>query len=62
MLEIYDSNADTWVEVHTDASTKVLGAILLQKYAAAKHLHPIAYYSKKFNNALKSYSAVDHEM
>ena len=34
----------------TDASAKALGAVLLQKCAAAKHFHPIAYYSKKFNN------------
>ena len=51
MLEIYNGSADTEVEVHTDTSAKALGAILLQKYTAAKHFHPIAYYSKKFNNA-----------
>ena len=38
------------VEAHTDISAKVLGAILLQKCAAAKHIHLIAYYSKKFNS------------
>ena len=32
MLELYDGNVDTQVEVHIDASTKALGAILLQKY------------------------------
>ena len=47
MLEIYNGSANTQVEVHTNASTKVLGAILLQKHAVAKHFHPIAYYSKK---------------
>ena len=51
VLEIYDGNADTKVEVHTDTSAKALGAILLQKCAAAKHFHPVVYYSKKFNNA-----------
>ena len=51
MLEIYDGSTNTYMEVHTDASTKALGAILLQKNAAVKHFHPIAYYSKKFTNA-----------
>ena len=50
MLKIYDGSANTLVEVHTDASTKALGAVFLQKYAAAKQFHPIAYYNKKFNN------------
>ena len=38
------------VEVHTNGSTKALSAVLLLKYAAAKYFHPVAYYSKKFNN------------
>ena len=50
MLEIYDGSADTLVEVHTDASTKALGAVLLQEHIATKHFHPIAYYSKKYIN------------
>ena len=50
MLEIYDVSADTKVEVYTDASAKVLGAVVLQKCAATKHFPPIVYYSKKFNN------------
>ena len=50
MLEIYDGSTNTKVEVHTDASAKVLGAVLLQKRAAAKYFHPVAYYSKKYNN------------
>ena len=50
------------MEVHTDTSAKALGAVLLQKCAAAKYFHPIAYYSKKFNNVQQNYSAVDHEM
>ena len=49
VLEIDDSSVDTKVEVYTNTSAKVLGAVLLQKYAAAKHFHPIAYYSNKFN-------------
>ena len=50
MLEIYDGSTDTWVEVHTDTSIKVLDAILLQKCTAPKHFHPVVYYNKKFNN------------
>ena len=50
MLEIYDSRADTWEEVHTDASSKVLGALFLYKCAAAKYFHAIVYHNKKFNN------------
>ena len=48
MVEIYNSSAGTLVEVYTDPSAKELGSLLLQKCAAAKHLYPIAYYSKKF--------------
>ena len=40
VLEIYDSSADTYVEVCTDANTKVLDAVLLQKCAAAKNSQP----------------------
>ena len=29
VLEIYDGHADTMVELHTDASAKALGAVLL---------------------------------
>ena len=51
MLEIYDGSTDTWVEIHNDTSAKALGAVFLQKYAAAKYFHPKMYYFKKFNNA-----------
>ena len=51
MLEIYDGSTNTQVEIHIDTSAKVLGAVLLQKHTVAKHFHPVAYYSKKFNNA-----------
>ena len=51
MLEVYKGSTNTQVGVYTDASAKALGAVLLQKYAAAKYFHPIAYYNKKFNNA-----------
>ena len=51
ILEFYESSTNTWVELHTDARVKALGAVILQKkYTVAKHFHPIAYYSKKFNN------------
>ena len=50
MLEIYNGSANTWEEVHTEDSSKVLGALFLYKCAAAKHFHPIVYHSKKFNN------------
>ena len=36
MLENYDCNLDNKVKVHTNGSTKVPGAILLQKCTAAK--------------------------
>ena len=50
VVVINDGSADTLLEVHTVTSAKAFSAILLQKLAAAKHLHPIAYYIKKFNN------------
>ena len=50
MFENYNSSTDNWAVVHTNASKKVLGAVLLQKYTAAKHFHSIESYSKKFNN------------
>ena len=62
MLGVYDSSTDTEVEVHTNANTKPFGAILLQKYAAAKHFQPIVYYSKKFKKMLQNYSAIDCEI
>ena len=52
LLDIYDCSAKTLVEVYTDTRAKVFVDILLQKCAAAKHFHPIVYYSKKFNNVL----------
>ena len=51
MLKIFDGALDTWVEVRTDASAKVLGNVLLQKCSAANHFCPTLYYNKKFNNA-----------
>ena len=40
VLEFFYDSAGTLVEVHTNANTKVLGAVPLQKCAAAKHFHP----------------------
>ena len=51
VLEIYEISIDIKVKVHTNASAKALGAILLQKPAASKHFHPTAYYIKNLNNA-----------
>ena len=51
MLEVYNRSADTSVEVHINTIAKALGAVLLQKSAAPKHFHPIAYYSKNINSA-----------
>ena len=51
ILKIYDGSANIQVELHTNARAKVLGIVLLQKHTAAKYFQPIAYYSKKLNNA-----------
>ena len=50
VLEIYDNNDDTWVEVHNDAKEKALSSVLLQKYKTAKHIPPIVCYSKNLKN------------
>ena len=50
MLEIFDNSNDTEHEVHMDASTKALGAVLLQKRATEASFHPVAYLSRKSNN------------
>ena len=50
IFEIYDDSTNTWMEVYTDASTKVLGDIILQKHAAAEHFHLIEYCYKNSNN------------
>lgn len=43
VLKIYDPDLD--IEVHTDASSGALAAILIQIYEDGPH--PIAYYSKQ---------------
>ena len=51
MLEIFDNSHDTEHKVHTDASAKALGAVLLQKCATEASFYPVAYFSRKLNNA-----------
>ena len=51
MLEIFDDSHDTQHEVHMDASTKALGAVLLQKCTMEASFHPVAYFSRKLNHA-----------
>ena len=50
MLVIYNGNADTYIEAYTNASAKVLCAVLTHNCIANNHFHPVAYFSKKFNN------------
>ena len=52
MLEIFNNSNDTEHKVHTDASTKVLGAVLLQKRATEASFHPVVYFSRKLNNCI----------
>ena len=49
VLAIFDSTA--LHEVHTDASAKAMGAVLLQKREGKKYFHPVAFFSRKLNNA-----------
>ena len=62
VLEIYDGNMDTMMELHTDASAKALGAVLLQRQPGQTSFYPVTYYSCKFNVAQQNYSAADREM
>ena len=50
-LEIFDDSHDTQHEVHTDASAKAFGAVLLQKCPTEASFYPVAYFSKKLNHA-----------
>lgn len=58
VLKIYDPVAQT--EVHTDASSVGLGAILLQKDEDGK-LHPVAYYSRRTSPDESKYHSYDLE-
>ena len=51
MLEIFDNSHDTQHKVHTDAKTKALGAVLLQKCVMEASFHPVTYFSRKLNHA-----------
>ena len=47
VLAIYDPTAQ--LEVHTDASAKAIGAVLLQRKSDDRYQHPVAYFSRKLN-------------
>ena len=51
VLEIFNDSHDTEHEVHTDASAKALGAVLLQKRTTEMSFHPVAFFSRKLNHA-----------
>lgn len=59
ILALYDHAADT--ELHTDACSKGLGAILLQKQKNGTWL-PVAYYSQATNQAETRYHSFELEM
>jgi len=58
VLWLYDPSAE--IELHTDASSNGLAAILLQK--TNREWKPIAYFSKATNNAEKRYHSFELEM
>ena len=49
VLQVFDQHAE--LEVHTDASAKAIGAALFQKTRGAKHFHPVAFFSRRLNQA-----------
>ena len=51
VLEIFYDSHDTQHEVHTDASAKALGAVLLQKCTTEASFHLVAYFIRKLNHA-----------
>ena len=59
MPEIFNDSNDTQHKVHTDASTKALRAVLLQKHAMEASFHPVAFYSRKMNYTHENYSTTD---
>ncbi|XP_046141945.1 uncharacterized protein LOC123987838 [Osmia bicornis bicornis] len=60
VLNIYNPKYET--ELHTDASSKGYGAILLQKSLDDNQLHPVYYFSKKTSEAEKKYSSYELEV
>lgn len=39
------------LEVHTDASAKAIGAVLLQKRVGDASFHPVEFFSRKLSSA-----------
>ena len=62
VLELLDGQETTQLEVHTDASAKAMGAVLLQKRIDSSSWHPVAYFSRKLSSAQQNYSTTDREM
>lgn len=60
ILHIYNPDFET--ELHTDASAKGYGAILLQRSSVDQKLHPIYYYSKKTTPQERNYSSYELEV
>lgn len=58
VLAIYQPDRET--ELHTDASSHGFGAVLLQKQDDGK-FHPVAYYSRKTNEAESKYHSFELE-
>lgn len=53
-------NPNLEVEIHTDASTVGLGAVLIQKHEGVEHV--LAYASRALNNAERNYGATHLEL
>lgn len=60
VLRLYKVNAET--ELHTDASKCGLGAILLQRDAEDKQLHPVYYANWKTSETEEKYSSYELEV
>ena len=51
VLQIFQPDRAEEIEVHTDASQYAMGAALLQKLPGEKSFHPVAFFSRKLNQA-----------
>lgn len=60
VLSLYRPKAET--ELHTDASMRVYGAILLQRDNDDNHLHPVFYVSGKTTNLEEKYRNYELEV
>lgn len=60
ILNLYRTGAET--ELHTDASKIGYGAILLQRSAADRQLHPVYFASEKTTPAEQNYSSYELEV